>query len=1009
MKPRMLILALVLLVPATITGDLTYDRLVIVRKETAPSFSSLIEFGLIPHLKGEGWVLGSAAPESIDRIRHEGFRADVIDESPWTEPYFLVTAQEHREEGGIPAGIPGSFHQLARVPGWVIVKGPESEVDALRDQGLRVMRIRDRAIPLVERKPPAFRGLHEDLVREAEEIVAQVSDSSITEMITRLVDFRTRWSCTDSNTAAAQWIHDKFLEFGYTDVSFDSFPFDEPDFPCDVQRNVVAVKVGTMNPDEYIVIGGHYDSASSLPGCHPDTLAPGADDNASGTTVTLEAARVLAGTDTDVTLIFVAFAAEEQDLWGSYHFAEESFNEGMDIRLMFNMDMVSNLSDEYWDIDIWADSTSRPYADIVAEMATNYTQLIPIVMDGILPGDAMPFDAYGYNYICTEESDFSPNYHQCTDTVENISIPYLTDVAEMITASILIISDLPTEPSGLEVVNVGDGTSLYLSWPPNPEPDVAGYRIYYGTQPGVYDNIQTVETAGDTLRNLIEGMIYYLAVSAYDSEDYESLLSEEIQTMTRSTPLTPTGLSSTSLEGLIMLSWYPNQELDLAGYRIYRWRQDEPSDTVLIATVAEPTTTFSDNAAEPNILCSYQLTAIDTQDPLNESEPTEVVFGRLATHNMGLLVVDNTLNGSGGFLSPTDEGVDSFYSRVLGGYEVAAEWDANDSLEAGRALMDYDTGPYSTIIWHCDVRSTDHASTDTTTMRKYLQGGGNLWLSGWRSIASLTGQWGLYYIFGEDGFVPDYVGIDSARTTDAADQDFVGARSLVAGFPGIVVDSGKVWPLGALYNMDVLLPPFEGTYPIYSYISSDSTASEYHGLPVAVADSSVDYGFVMTDFPLYFMDEVDAQLLATAVMDLFGEPVSVTGGETVASFPKVFSLTQNYPNPFNPSTTIGYDIPAVSRGSGVGDEGSGDSEWRGESGTGFGDSESAGSVKVRLVIYDLRGHLVRTLVDRDREPGRYQVHWDGRDDRGAHVSSGIYLYRIEAGEFVSTKKMTLVR
>ena len=103
-------------------------------------------------------------------------------------------------------------------------------------------------------------------------------------------------------------------------------------------------------------------------------------------------------------------------------------------------------------------------------------------------------------------------------------------------------------------------------------------------------------------------------------------------------------------------------------------------------------------------------------------------------------------------------------------------------------------------------------------------------------------------------------------------------------------------------------------------------------------------------------------------------------GATSASLPRVFSLSQNYPNPFNPSTTIRYDIPGGSV-----------------------------TVPVRLLVYDIRGRLVRKLVDRDREPGRYQVHWDGRDDRGASVSSGVYLYRIEAGEFKSIRKMVLVR
>ena len=106
------------------------------------------------------------------------------------------------------------------------------------------------------------------------------------------------------------------------------------------------------------------------------------------------------------------------------------------------------------------------------------------------------------------------------------------------------------------------------------------------------------------------------------------------------------------------------------------------------------------------------------------------------------------------------------------------------------------------------------------------------------------------------------------------------------------------------------------------------------------------------------------------------------GAEDVISsslLPKRFAMSQNYPNPFNPSTTIRFDVP------------------EGEIGT-----------PVDVSIYDLRGRLVRTLVDEEKARGTYQVHWDGRDERDRKVSSGVYLYRIIAADFVSTRKMVLL-
>ena len=105
---------------------------------------------------------------------------------------------------------------------------------------------------------------------------------------------------------------------------------------------------------------------------------------------------------------------------------------------------------------------------------------------------------------------------------------------------------------------------------------------------------------------------------------------------------------------------------------------------------------------------------------------------------------------------------------------------------------------------------------------------------------------------------------------------------------------------------------------------------------------------------------------------------SPMGGSPI---PRTFALGQNYPNPFNPSTTIKFDIPGT-----VGQY-----------------------VHVRIDIYNIRGQLVRTLVDHDSEPGTYTVHWDRRNNRGERVGSGIYLYRVVAGEFTAIRKMVIVK
>jgi hypothetical protein len=106
-------------------------------------------------------------------------------------------------------------------------------------------------------------------------------------------------------------------------------------------------------------------------------------------------------------------------------------------------------------------------------------------------------------------------------------------------------------------------------------------------------------------------------------------------------------------------------------------------------------------------------------------------------------------------------------------------------------------------------------------------------------------------------------------------------------------------------------------------------------------------------------------------------------GNEFTSIPEVFSLSQNYPNPFNPTTVITYNIPSNVKSQTLA-------------------SQSGSNVK--LVIYDLLGKEVTTLVNEKQSPGTYSVKFNG-----SNFASGVYFYRIEAGEFVDTKRMVLLK
>ena len=106
-------------------------------------------------------------------------------------------------------------------------------------------------------------------------------------------------------------------------------------------------------------------------------------------------------------------------------------------------------------------------------------------------------------------------------------------------------------------------------------------------------------------------------------------------------------------------------------------------------------------------------------------------------------------------------------------------------------------------------------------------------------------------------------------------------------------------------------------------------------------------------------------------------PSALDVDETATVMPERFNLSQNYPNPFNPTTMIQYDLPEATQ--------------------------------VAIMIYDLMGREVRTLVNSVEQAGYKTVLWDSKDSYGQPVSGGIYIYHIQAGEYSQTKKMVLLK
>tara|TARA_Y100000588_G_scaffold366674_1_gene432648 strand:+ start:144 stop:6026 length:5883 start_codon:yes stop_codon:yes gene_type:complete len=157
-----------------------------------------------------------------------------------------------------------------------------------------------------------------------------------------------------------------------------------------------------------------------------------------------------------------------------------------------------------------------------------------------------------------------------------------------------------------------------------------------------------------------------------------------------------------------------------------------------------------------------------------------------------------------------------------------------------------------------------------------------------------------------------------------------------------------------------------------------SAGIPYAELVVAMTDAGQEE--IAGSWGIWTADSIDNSCCWAQAMSTMNQlTVNITQALKVDEefIPDVFALHQNYPNPFNPITNIMYDIPEAS--------------------------------DVRITIYNIAGQKVRTLVQDRHEPGRYRIMWNATNDYGQPVASGMYFYRVIASDFVSVKKLLLMK
>jgi PKD repeat protein len=239
----------------------------------------------------------------------------------------------------------------------------------------------------------------------------------------------TRYSRTTTPIEkATQYAYERFTAFGLP-AAYHEYNLTG----TGLRRNVIAEQAGLSQPERLFLITAHLDSTSGS----PNTLAPGADDNASGSTAVLLAAEILSQYTFDCTLRYVLFTGEEQGLYGSEAYAQQAFTNGDDIEAVLNLDMIAYNSDAFPILDLHTRPPSNPgnvddmliaslFVDVIS--AYNLSLSPQIFQDGISYSDHYSFWQVGYPAILAieDDDDFTPYYHTINDRLNTLDLNYFT-------------------------------------------------------------------------------------------------------------------------------------------------------------------------------------------------------------------------------------------------------------------------------------------------------------------------------------------------------------------------------------------------------------------------------------------------------------------------------------------------------------------------------------------------------------------------------------------------------
>lgn len=688
----------------------------------------------------------------------------------------------------------------------------------------------------------------------------RVSIDSMASYVQRLEDFHTRYIGTDSNSAAIDWMAQKFADFGYTDITFPEFQYQT--LPLD---NVMVVKEGYAEPEKIIVIGGHFDSITYSQQTSAEEYAPGADDNATGTALTMEMARILADIPLRKTVIFMPFNAEEVGLVGSRAAAQQFRADGANIEVMLNYDMVAH--DDVGARQLDLSSNASAYWNVAADVASRVTNL-DIVQT--IPGsssDHASFMSQGFDVIDHIETDFNyAGWHTDVDHLDSLNMPFYEHVGRMAAVTLAYIADAAAPGLIERIVDIGNGSSLEVVVQ-DCQPDYT-YSIRWGTGSGTYtDSISlgTGECSG-AVTGLTEGTTYYFTVVGYTPDGNRSIFAEESFEMPLSVPRAPADLVGDPQSNANFLHWRTGIEADISHYNLYRTISPVADPILYAGGVTD--TSFTDMSVRSGVAYFYQLTAVDLDG--HESAKSPMISITPATFDGGILLADESNSGTG---LPAQEIQDAYFDTLFDGlaHYVYPIEESSDALT--RNLM----GQYSSAFYIDDDFVDKYWDFSEDTLAWFIDNPTNFFVAGhgilWHTESSQT--------LPDNSFFKQEFLINSYESNYSG--DFLGAHGQ-NGWPSVAVQPGRGPSRLGFIQKIAADPAAEVIYTFDSYTDSP----DWEGMPCGVAIDGPNGKRVFLAFPLYYLQPLQAQELIQHATAWFGEsqtelPTGDVNGDNVVN------------------------------------------------------------------------------------------------------------------------------